>query len=205
VLQRRGRQAEVLRGVVQAGRRGQAVLVHGAQAARPLDVRAAVLVFVRDRARGERSAPPRRRPVQQQRWQTNVPVAVPERQQRLEIGLHKGAQRMRVHGAVAQEKATKAEAEERRRRIGGKQRRRRRRKVEQVATVSDDRDDADDNDDDHYYSGTGNPEERLRGGRKTLPEVQGRGRDAGRVHRGRIRSGQPPRRHHQGRPIHGRQ
>jgi len=132
---------------VQAGRRGQAVPVHGAQAARPLDVRATVLVLVRDRARGERQAPPRRRrrgrTVQQQRWQADVPVAVPERQQRLEIGLHKGAQRVRVHGAVAQEKATKAEAEERRRRGGGEQRRRWRRQ-EQVATVSDDQDDADD-------------------------------------------------------------
>lgn len=127
---------------MQAGRRGQAVPVHGAQAARALDVRATVFVFVRDRARGERQAPPRRRTVQQQRRQADVPVAVPERQQRLEIGLHKGAQRVRVHGAVAQEKATKAEAEERRRRGGGYQWRRQ----EQVATVSDDQDDADDDD-----------------------------------------------------------
>lgn len=142
MFQRRGRQTEVLRGVVQAGRRGQTVPVHGTQTARPFDVRAAVFVFVRDRARGERQAPPRRRrrrTVQQQRWQADVPVAVPERQQRLEIGLHKGAQRVRVHGAVAQEKATtKAEAEERRRLGGGNQRRRQ----EQVATVSDDQDDA---------------------------------------------------------------
>lgn len=148
MFQRRGRQTEVLRGVVQAGRRGQTVPVHGTQTARPFDLRAAVFVFVRDRARGERQAPPRRRrrrrTVQQQRWQADVPVAVPERQQRLEIGLHKGAQRVRVHGAVAQEKATtKAEAEERRRRLGGgNQRRRRRRRQEQVATVSDDQDDA---------------------------------------------------------------
>jgi len=130
---------------VQAGRRGQAVSVHGAQAARSLDVRATVFVFVRDRARGERPAPPRREQwtVQQQRRQADVPVAVPERQQRLEIGLHKGAQRVRVHGADAQEKATKAEAEERR--CGGQQWRRQ----EQVATMSDDQDDdADDDNDD---------------------------------------------------------
>lgn len=143
---------------MQAGRRGQALLVHGAQAARALDVRAAVLVFVRDRARGERPAPPRRRrrrrrTVQQQRRQADVPVAVPERQQRLEIGLHKGAQRVRVHGAVAQEEATKAEAEERRRRrrAGGHQRWRQ----EQVATVSDDQDDADDDNDDITGGGGG--------------------------------------------------
>lgn len=148
VFQRRGRQTEVLRGVVQAGRRGQTVPVHGTQTARPLDVRAAIFVFVRDRARGERQAPSRRRrrrrrTVQQQRWQADVPVAVPERQQRLEIGLHKGAQRVRVHGAVAQEKATtKAEAEERRRLGGGNQRRRRRRQEQVAATVSDDQDDA---------------------------------------------------------------
>jgi len=58
------------------------VSVHGAQAARALDVRATVFVFVRDRARGERPAPPRRQQwtVQQQRRQADVPVAVPERQ-----------------------------------------------------------------------------------------------------------------------------
>lgn len=128
---------------MQAGRRGQPVLVHGAQAARALDVRATVLVFVRDRARGERQAPPRRRrrrPVQQQRRQTDVPVAVPERQQRLEIGLHKGAQRVRVHGAVAQEKAAK-ETEERRRRRSRREQWRRRQEQVATITVSDDRDD----------------------------------------------------------------
>lgn len=97
-------------------------------------MRATVFVFVRDRARGERQTPPsRRRPVQRQRRQTGVPVAVPQRQQRLEIGLHKGAQRVRVHGAVAEEKATKAEAEERRRGRWCRQ---------EVATMSEDQDDA---------------------------------------------------------------
>jgi len=57
VLQRRRGQAEVLRGVVQAGRRGPTVSVHGTETARALDVRATVFVFVRDRARGERPTP----------------------------------------------------------------------------------------------------------------------------------------------------
>lgn len=120
MLQRRRGQAAVLRGVVQAGRGGQAVPVHGAQAARSLDVRAEVFVFVRDRARGQRPAPPRfvvvRQRQRQRQRQTDVPVAVPERQQHVEIGLYKSAERVRVHRAIAEEKAKKTGPEERRRR-----------------------------------------------------------------------------------------
>lgn len=138
VLQRRRGQAAVLRGVVQAGRGGQTVPVHGAQAARSLDVRAEVFVFVRDRARGERPAPPRIVVVRHRQRQTDVPVAVPERQQHVEVGLHKSAERVRVRRPVAEEKAKKTGPEERRRRWRRQQRRkqrRRRRRQKQIAAT----------------------------------------------------------------------
>lgn len=77
-LQRRRGQTAVLRGVVQAGRRGQTVSVHGTQTARAFDVCATVLVFVCDRSRGERPAPSAPSSRRRRRRQT-VSVVVPER------------------------------------------------------------------------------------------------------------------------------
>lgn len=75
---------------MQAGRGEQSVSVHEPQDAQSVNVRATVFVFVRDRVR-------------EQQQQTVVQYAVPQQVCRDQSGLHKGAQRMHVHGAVDQE------------------------------------------------------------------------------------------------------